>query len=85
MVVDFKDYKFYSNYFALMPYLVNQDSQSSFAYIDFSKYKSDINKVNLQELAEYIKQMNAVAYLLAEPQQIHSLALTAQDRQQGLG
>ncbi|WP_222423158.1 hypothetical protein, partial [Siminovitchia fortis] len=28
--------------------------------------------------------MNAVAYLLAEPQQIHSLALTAQDRQQGL-
>ena len=67
-----------------MPYLVNQDSQSSFAYIDFSKYKSDINKVNLQELAEYIKQMNAVAYLLAEPQQIHSLALTAQDRQQGL-
>ena len=84
MVVDFKDYKFYSNYFALMPYLVNQDSQSSFAYIDFSKYKSDINKVNLQELAEYFKQMNAVAYLLAEPQQIHSLALTAQDRQQGL-
>ncbi|MFZ0331730.1 MAG: hypothetical protein WAL54_11090, partial [Acinetobacter bohemicus] len=40
MVVDFNEYKFYINYFSLMPYLVNKDSQASFAYIDFSKYKN---------------------------------------------
>ena len=38
MVVDFQDYKFYANYFAFMPYLVNKDSQASYRYLDFSNY-----------------------------------------------
>ncbi len=40
MVVDFNDYKFYTNYFAFMPFMVNRESQDRFAYIDFSKHKA---------------------------------------------
>lgn len=31
MVVDFNDYKFYTNYFAFMPFMVNRESQDRFA------------------------------------------------------
>ncbi|MCG4650763.1 hypothetical protein L0P02_12390, partial [Bifidobacterium longum] len=73
MVVDFNDYKFYINYFSLMPYLVNKDSQASFAYIDFSKYKNEVNRVDFKKLANYLKQVNALSYVLAEPKGIQAL------------
>lgn len=84
MVVDFNESKFYINYFSLMPYLVNKDSQTSFAYIDFSKYKTQINRVDFQKLADYLKQLNALYYVLAEPNQIQALALNAKDKQLGV-
>ncbi len=80
MVVDFNEYKFYINYFSLMPYLVNKDSQASFAYIDFSKYKNEINRVDFKKLADYLKQINALSYALAEPQGIQALPLNAKDK-----
>lgn len=40
MVLDLENYKFYINYFGLMPYLVNKDNQNNLAYVDFSKYKA---------------------------------------------
>lgn len=80
MVVDFNDYKFYINYFSLMPYLVNKDSQASFAYIDFSKYKNEVNRVDFKKLANYLKQVNALSYVLAEPKGIQALPLNAQDK-----
>ena len=84
MVVDFNESKFYINYFSLMPYLVNKDSQTSFAYIDFSKYKTQINRVDFQKLADYLKQLNALYYVLAEPNKIQALALNAKDKQLGV-
>lgn len=80
MVVDFNEYKFYINYFSLMPYLVNKDSQASFAYIDFSKYKNEINRVDFKKLADYLKQVNALSYVLAEPKSIQALPLNAKDK-----
>ena len=80
MVVDFNEYKFYINYFSLMPYLVNKDSQASFAYIDFSKYKNEINRVDFKKLADYLKQVNALPYALAEPKGIQALPLNAKDK-----
>ena len=80
MVVDFNEYKFYINYFSLMPYLVNKDSQASFAYIDFSKYKNEINRVDFKKLADYLKQVNALPYTLAEPKGIQALPLNAKDK-----
>lgn len=65
MVVDFNNFRLYANYFAFMPFMVNRDSQGSFAYIDFSKYKDDFNKVDFKLLANYLKQMNALPYALA--------------------
>lgn len=80
MVVDFNEYKFYINYFSLMPYLVNKDSQASFAYIDFSKYKNEINRVDFKKLADYLKQVNALPYALVEPKGIQALPLNAKDK-----
>ena len=82
MVVDFNEYKFYTNYFSLLPYLVNKDSQNDFAYIDFSKYKADFERIKVAQFAEYLKAMNAVPYVLADSKHIQKLSLTAQDRQQ---
>lgn len=84
MVVDFKQYKFYSNYFALMPFLVNKDSQNAYAYVDFSKFKPQFERINMTKLVEYLKQNNALAYILAQPADIQPLALSATERQQGI-
>jgi len=84
MVVDFNNFRLYANYFAFMPFMVNRDSQASFAYIDFSKYKDDFNKVDFKLLANYLKQMNALPYALAAPDQVTAAALTEQDKQLGV-
>ena len=82
MVIDFNEYKFYTNYFSLLPYLVNKDSQNDFAYVDFSKYKADIERVKVKEFAAYLKALNAVPYVLAGSQQIQKVNLTTAERQQ---
>lgn len=84
MVVDFNNFRLYANYFAFMPFMVNRESQASFAYIDFSKYKDDFNQIDFKQLANYLKQMNALPYALAEPQQVSAAALTEQDKQLGV-
>ena len=84
MVLDFQNHKFYTNYFALMPYLVNKESQNSFAYIDFSKYKHEIDRVDFKKLVAYLKQSTALPYLLADHQQIQNINLSAQDKEQGM-
>lgn len=84
MIVDFQNYKFYTNYFGLMPYLVNQESQDHFAYFDFSKYKEIVDKVDLKALAEYLKQTTMLPYALAQSQEIQSVPVTAQDQKQGV-
>ncbi|CAM2938296.1 hypothetical protein [Acinetobacter celticus] len=84
LIVDLNDFKLYTNYFAFMPFMVNRDSQASYAYIDFSKYKDDINQINIKNLALYLKQLNALPYALSTPNQVTGLDLTAQEKQQGL-
>lgn len=84
LIIDFNDLKLYTNYFALIPFLVNRESQGSYAYIDLSKYKDEFNQLNFKNLATYLKQMNAVPYALADSNQLSLLPLTAQDQQQGV-
>lgn len=84
MVVDFQNYKFYANYFAFMPYLVNKDSQASYAYLDFSKYKQDLDRVNVPKLVDYLKQMNALPYVLADTKQLQRMHVSASEKQQGI-
>ncbi|WP_372375895.1 hypothetical protein [Acinetobacter ursingii] len=84
MILDFKDYKFYTNYFAFMPYLVNRENQSNLAYIDFSKYQNIFKQVDLKKLVEYLKASGAVSYVLAQPEQFQTLPLSDQDRSAGI-
>ena len=84
MVVDFNDYKFYTNYFAFMPFMVNRESQDRFAYIDFSKHKEAFSNIDFKKFAEYLKQMNALPYALAEPNQVHSVDLSKSEKEAGL-
>ncbi|MFI8144389.1 hypothetical protein [Acinetobacter sp. ABJ_C5_2] len=83
MVVDLENYKFYVNYFALMPYLVNKESQNNLTYFDFSKYKDLLKDVDVKKLVEYLKASSAVSYRLAEPQNLQRVPLTEADRKVG--
>ncbi|OTG88012.1 hypothetical protein B9T31_00345 [Acinetobacter sp. ANC 4558] len=84
MVLDFKNNRFYGNFSGFMPFLLNNESQNSFTYFDFSKYKDDISKVNIQAWANYIKQTNALPYILAQSSDIQSIALSQQEKEKGL-
>ncbi|MCU4425220.1 hypothetical protein [Acinetobacter sp. WU_MDCI_Abxb74] len=84
MVLDLKDYKFYVNYFGLMPYLVNKDNQNNLAYVDFSKYKNLFTNVDMKKFIEYAKASSAVSYRLAEPQNLQRLSITDADRKAGI-
>lgn len=84
MVLDFKNHKFYINYFGFMPFMVNPENQNDFAYFDFSAFKDDIDQVNLKNFVEYIKQNSTLPYSLAQGQQLHSLKLSSQEQAQGV-
>lgn len=84
MILDFKDYRFYTNYFAIMPYLVNRDSQDSLAYIDFSKYSDQFKNIDVKKFAEYLKASTAVTYTLAKPEQFQRLSLGKDDQAKGV-
>ncbi|CAI3119533.1 hypothetical protein J599_1471 [Acinetobacter baumannii 1598530] len=83
MVLDLENYKFYINYFGLMPYLVNKDNQNNLAYFDFSKYKAFFKNVDKKKFIEYLKASSAVSYRLAEPQNLQRVSLTEADRKAG--
>ncbi|MFV5380202.1 hypothetical protein [Acinetobacter pittii] len=84
MVLDLKDYKFYVNYFGLMPYLVNKDNQNNLAYVDFSKYKNLFTNVDMKKFIEYAKASGAVSYRLAEPQNLQRLSVSDAERKAGI-
>jgi hypothetical protein len=83
MAIDFNQYKFYMNYFSLAPYLVNSEDQSAMAYLDFSKYKDVGEKFDFKAFVEYGKQMNAVNFLLAEPDSLENVSINAAEKQSG--
>ncbi|MFX8627823.1 hypothetical protein ABTM53_16965, partial [Acinetobacter baumannii] len=83
MVLDLENYKFYVNYFGLMPYLVNKENQNNLAYIDFSKYKAFFKNVDTKKFIEYLKASSAVSYRLADPQNLQRVSLTETDRKAG--
>ncbi|MDN8271636.1 hypothetical protein [Acinetobacter baumannii] len=83
MVLDLENYKFYINYFGLMPYLVNKDNQNNLAYVDFSKYKAFFKNVDKKKFIEYLKASSAISYRLAEPQNLQRVSLTEADRKAG--
>jgi hypothetical protein len=83
MVLDLENYKFYVNYFGLMPYLVNKENQNNLAYVDFSKYKDFFKNVDMKKFIEYVKASSAVSYRLAEPQNLQRVSLTETDRKAG--
>ncbi len=84
IVLDLKDYKFYVNYFGLMPYLVNKDNQNNLAYVDFSKYKNLFTNVDMKKFVEYAKASGAVSYRLAEPQNLQRLSVSDAERKAGI-
>lgn len=84
MVVDFNEHKFYTNYFAFMPFMVNRESQGSLAYVDFSKHKATLEQIDLKKFADYLKQMNVVPYALAEPNQLQTVGLTRTEKDAGI-
>ena len=83
MAIDFNQYKFYMNYFSLAPYLVNSEDQDAMAYLDFSKYKDVGDKFDFKAFVEYGKQMNAVNFLLAGPDSLENVSVSAAEKQNG--
>ncbi|MCU4640228.1 hypothetical protein [Acinetobacter courvalinii] len=84
MVLDLNHYKFYINYFALMPYLVNKDNQNKLAYLDFSKYQDAFKQVDYKKFAEYVKASSAVYYRLANQKNIQALSVSSADQAAGV-
>ena len=84
MVLDLNHYKFYINYFALMPYLVNKDNQNKLAYLDFSKYQDAFKQVDYKKFAEYVKASSAVYYRLADQKNIQALSISSADQAAGV-
>ncbi|HQZ59795.1 MAG TPA: hypothetical protein PLQ39_08915, partial [Acinetobacter sp.] len=84
MVIDLKDYKFYVNYFALMPYLVNKENQNNLAYLDFSKYQDAFKQVDYKKFVEYVKASSAVYYRLADQTELEAISLTSADKAAGV-
>ncbi|MBC9228883.1 hypothetical protein HI850_005990 [bacterium SPL81] len=84
MVLDLSSYKFYINYFALMPYLVNKENQNNLAYLDFSKYQDLFKQVDYKKFAEYVKASSAVYYRLADANNIQALSITSADQAAGV-
>ncbi|MCH7314124.1 hypothetical protein [Acinetobacter sp. ANC 3882] len=84
MVLDLNNYKFYINYFALMPYLVNKENQSNLAYLDFSKYQDLFKQVDYKKFAEYVKASSAIYYRLADQNNIQALSLSSADQAAGV-
>lgn len=84
MVLDLNHYKFYINYFALMPYLVNKDNQNKLAYLDFSKYQDAFKQVDYKKFAEYVKASSAVYYRLADQKNIQALSVSLADQAAGV-
>ncbi|MEB3768169.1 hypothetical protein [Acinetobacter sp. MD2] len=83
MILDVQNAKFYSDFFALMPYFVSAENRNQFSYVDFSQYKDKIDQVNLAELVGYIKEVNALPYVLAKPNQLQRLNLSDADKKLG--
>ncbi|ENX38142.1 hypothetical protein [Acinetobacter sp. NIPH 2100] len=84
MVLDLNNYKFYINYFALMPYLVNKENQSNLAYLDFSKYQDLFKQVDYKKFAEYVKASSAIYYRLADQNNIQALSVSSADQAAGV-
>ena len=84
MVLDLNNYKFYINYFALMPYLVNKENQNNLAYLDFSKYQDLFKQVDYKKLVEYMKASGAVYYRLADQNNIQALSISSTDQKAGV-
>lgn len=84
MVLDLNHYKFYINYFALMPYLVNKENQNKLAYLDFSKYQDRFKQVDYKKFAEYVKASGAVYYRLADQNNIQALSVSSADQAAGV-
>lgn len=84
MAVDLKNYKFYINYFGVMPFMVNQASQDNYAYLDFSEYKDVIDGIDFKNLMGYLQEGTAVSYVLAGPEQIQHTSMSAEDKAHGV-
>lgn len=84
MAIDLKNYKFYINYFGVMPFMVNQASQDNYAYLDFSEYKDIVDGIDFKNLMGYLQENTAVNYVLARPEQIQPLSVNAEDKARGV-
>lgn len=84
MALDLKNHKFYINYFGVMPFMVNQENQDNYAYVDFSEHKDIVDKIDFKNLATYLQENTAVPYLMARPDQLQRQSLTTADKNQGV-
>lgn len=84
MALDLKNHKFYINYFGVMPFMVNQENQDNYAYVDFSEYKDIVDKIDYKNLVTYLQENTAVPYLLVNPEKLQRQSLSAADKSQGV-
>nr|WP_174507299.1 hypothetical protein [Acinetobacter sp. Marseille-Q1620] len=83
-VVDLKNYKLYTSFSGVMPYLIAPENQDKFAYYDFSKYKDYIDKIDAKAFVQLLKEAGAINYLLAQPDQLRVVPVTKQYAELGV-
>lgn len=84
MAIDLKNYKFYINYFGVMPFMVNQASQDNYAFVDFSEYKDIVDGIDFKNLVNYLQENTAVSYVMARPDQLQRINVSAEDKAHGV-
>lgn len=84
LIVDLKQAKFYTNVFAFMPFLAAPEQRDQLMYFDLSKFKGQFNRLDMRLLVDYLKQSNALPYILATPEQLTHVSVSAAERQQGV-
>lgn len=83
IIVDLKETKIYSNFYALLPFLVSPEYRNQLSYIDFSQYRKQIEKVDLAKFVNFLKAMSSLPYRLANQDDLQQVSLTDADRKAG--
>ncbi|MEB3754339.1 hypothetical protein [Acinetobacter sp. MD2(2019)] len=83
MILDLQNTKFYTDFSSLAPFMVSAENRNQLTYLDFAKYRSQLDKVDLANLVDYIKQSTAVPFMLAKQDQLSQIALSEADKKAG--
>lgn len=82
-ILDFKNFKLYTNVNAVLPFLTDPAQGNGFAYFDFSRFAPFASDFDKKALIEFLKEMSVVSYLMTPDRQFEQIPLSAEEVKQG--